>query len=95
MTSMINNHTNGHSRVSEMAAFLGQPFTFAGRIARHIRERRELNRMLAFSRLSADGYRIAARRDAAEGPRSVVAGVRSCRCLWPIKASLLRPLHVP
>ena len=48
MTSMINNHTNGHSRVSEMAAFLGQPFTFAGRIARRIRERRELNRMLGF-----------------------------------------------
>ena len=48
MTSMINNHTNGHSRASEMAAFLGQPFTFAGRIARRIRERRDLNRMLGF-----------------------------------------------
>ena len=48
MTSMINRHTNGHSRVSEMAAFLGQPFAFTGRIARRIRERRELNRMLSF-----------------------------------------------
>lgn len=48
MTSMINHHTNGHSRVSEMAAFLGQPFAFAGGIARRIRERREVNRMLGF-----------------------------------------------
>lgn len=48
MTSMINRHTHGHSRASEMAAFLGQPFAFAGRIALRIRERRELNRMLSF-----------------------------------------------
>lgn len=48
MTSMINRHTKRNSRVSEMAAFLGQPFAFAGRIALRIRERRELNRMLSF-----------------------------------------------
>ena len=48
MTNMINRHTHGHSRVSEMAAFLGQPFAFAGRIARRIRERREMNRVLGF-----------------------------------------------
>jgi uncharacterized protein YjiS (DUF1127 family) len=45
---MIHRHTSGQSRVSEVAAFLGQPFTFAGRIALRIRERRELNRMLSF-----------------------------------------------
>lgn len=48
MTRMINRHTHGHSRASEMAAFLAQPFAFAGRIALRIRERRELNRMLSF-----------------------------------------------
>ncbi|MEP7172855.1 MAG: hypothetical protein ABI705_05115 [Aestuariivirga sp.] len=48
MTSMISRHTNGHSRVNEMAAFLGQPFAFAGRIALRVRERSELNRMLSF-----------------------------------------------
>lgn len=48
MTSMINRHTNGQSMVSEMAIFLGQPFGFAGRIVRRIRERRELNRILSF-----------------------------------------------
>ena len=48
MTSMINRHTNGHSKVSEMPAFLGHPIAFAGRIVRRIRERRELNRMLSF-----------------------------------------------
>ena len=48
MTSMINNHSNGHSRVSEMAAFLGQPIAFAGRIVRRIRDRREMNRVLGF-----------------------------------------------
>lgn len=48
MTSMISRHRYGHSRVSEMAAFLGQPFAFAGRIALRVRERRELNRMLSF-----------------------------------------------
>jgi uncharacterized protein YjiS (DUF1127 family) len=31
-----------------MAAFLGQPLAFTGRIVRRIRERRELNRMLSF-----------------------------------------------
>ena len=48
MTSMIKRHTNGHSRVGEMAAFLGQPLALTGRIVRRIRERRELNRMLSF-----------------------------------------------
>ncbi len=48
MTSMIHRHTNGHSRVGELAAFLGQPFAFAGRIALRIRERREMNRVLGF-----------------------------------------------
>ena len=48
MTSMINHHANGHSRVSEIATFIGQPFVLAGRITRRIRERRELNRMLSF-----------------------------------------------
>jgi uncharacterized protein YjiS (DUF1127 family) len=48
MTSMINRHPNGKSQVSEMAAFLGQPITIAGRIVRRIRQRRELNRMLSF-----------------------------------------------
>ena len=31
-----------------MPAFLGQPIAFAGRIARRIRERREMNRLLSF-----------------------------------------------
>jgi uncharacterized protein YjiS (DUF1127 family) len=48
MTSMINRHTNGHSPMGELAAFLGQPIAFAGRIARRIRERREMNRVLGF-----------------------------------------------
>jgi uncharacterized protein YjiS (DUF1127 family) len=48
MTSMINHHTNGNSRASQTAAFLGHPIALAGRIARRIRERRELNRMLSF-----------------------------------------------
>ena len=48
MASMINRHTNGHSRVSETGAFLGHPFALAGSIALRIRERRELNRMLSF-----------------------------------------------
>lgn len=48
MTSMINRHTNGNSAASQMPAFLGHPIAFAGRIARHIRERRELNRVLSF-----------------------------------------------
>jgi uncharacterized protein YjiS (DUF1127 family) len=48
MASMINRHPNGNSRVSEMAAFLGQPITIAGRIVRRFRERRELNRLLSF-----------------------------------------------
>jgi len=48
MTSMISRHTHGHSRVSDMTAFLGQPFALAGRIALRIRERRELNRLLCF-----------------------------------------------
>jgi uncharacterized protein YjiS (DUF1127 family) len=40
MTSMINHHT--------MPALLTQPIAFAGRIARRIRERREMNRVLGF-----------------------------------------------
>jgi uncharacterized protein YjiS (DUF1127 family) len=48
MTSMINNHSNGRSRIGEMAAFLGQPIAFAGRIVRRIRDRREMNRVLGF-----------------------------------------------
>lgn len=48
MTSMINRHTNGNSAASQMAAFIGQPIAFAGRIARRIRERREMNRVLGF-----------------------------------------------
>ena len=48
MTSMINRHTNGNSAVRHMPAFLGQPIALAGRIARRIRERRELNRLLGF-----------------------------------------------
>ena len=48
MTSMINRHTNGNSGASQMLAFLGHPFAFAGRIARRIRERREMNRVLSF-----------------------------------------------
>ena len=48
MTSMINRHTNGNSVASHMPAFLGQPIALAGRIARRIRERRELNRLLGF-----------------------------------------------
>ena len=31
-----------------MAAFLGQPFAFAGRIVQRFQERRELNRLLSF-----------------------------------------------
>lgn len=48
MTSMIKHHTNGHSVASQVPAFLGHPFAFAGRIARRIRERREMNRVLSF-----------------------------------------------
>ncbi len=48
MISVINRHTKGNSGASQMPAFLGQPIAFAGRIARRIRERRELNRMLSF-----------------------------------------------
>ena len=48
MTSMISRHTHGHSRIGGMAAFLGRPFAFAGRIALRVRERRDLNRMLSF-----------------------------------------------
>ncbi len=48
MTSMINRHTNGNSATRQMPAFLGHPFAFAGRIARRIRERREMNRVLGF-----------------------------------------------
>ena len=47
MTSMIHRHTNGNA-ASHMPAFLGQPMAFAGRIARRIRERREMNRVLGF-----------------------------------------------
>ncbi len=46
MTSMINHHTHGHSPASHMSAFLGHPIALAGRIARRIRERREMNRLL-------------------------------------------------
>jgi uncharacterized protein YjiS (DUF1127 family) len=48
MTSMINRHTNSYSAASQVPAFLGQPLAFAGRIARRIRERREMNRLLSF-----------------------------------------------
>jgi uncharacterized protein YjiS (DUF1127 family) len=48
MTSMINRHTNSNSGASRMPAFLGHLIAFAGRIARRIRERREMNRMLSF-----------------------------------------------
>ena len=48
MTSMINRHPNGHSAASQMAAFLGQPIAFAGRIVRRIHDRREMNRVLSF-----------------------------------------------
>ena len=40
MTSMINHHT--------MPTLLTQPIALAGRIARRIRERREMNRVLGF-----------------------------------------------
>ncbi len=48
MTSMINRHTHGNSVASHMPAFIGQPIALAGRIARRVRERRELNRILSF-----------------------------------------------
>ncbi len=48
MTSMINRHTHGNSVASQMPAFIGQPIALAGRIARRVRERRELNRILSF-----------------------------------------------
>ncbi len=48
MTSMINRHTDGISEASHLPAFIGQPIAFAGRIARRIRERREMNRLLGF-----------------------------------------------
>ena len=48
MTSMINHHTNGNSAASHVPAFLGHPIAFAGRIAKRIRERREINRVLGF-----------------------------------------------
>lgn len=48
MTSMINRHTHGNSVASRMPAFIGQPIALAGRIARRVRERRELNRILSF-----------------------------------------------
>ena len=48
MTSMINRHTNGNSVANQLPAFIGQPLVFTGRIARRIRERREMNRMLSF-----------------------------------------------
>ena len=48
MTSMINHHTNGNSGASHIPALLGHPIALAGRIARRIRERREMNRMLSF-----------------------------------------------
>ncbi len=48
MTSMINRHPHGHSQVSEIAAFLGQPVALAVRVVRRVRERRELNRILGF-----------------------------------------------
>jgi uncharacterized protein YjiS (DUF1127 family) len=48
MTSMINRHTNGNSAASQMPAILGHPILFAGRVARRIRERREMNRVLGF-----------------------------------------------
>ena len=43
MTSMINRHTN-----HPISAFVGHPIAFAGRVARRIRERREMNRVLGF-----------------------------------------------
>jgi uncharacterized protein YjiS (DUF1127 family) len=43
---MINRHTNGHSVARQLPAFLGQPIALAGRIARRIQERREMNRLL-------------------------------------------------
>ena len=43
MTSMISHHTS-----SQISAVFGHPFAVAGRIARRIRERRELNRVLSF-----------------------------------------------
>ena len=48
MTSMINRHTHGNSAASHLPGFLGHPIVFAGRIARRIRERREMNRVLSF-----------------------------------------------
>ena len=48
MTSMINRHTNVNSLASHMSAFIGQPIALAGRVARRIRERREMNRLLGF-----------------------------------------------
>lgn len=48
MTSMNNHHTNGISATPQMPAFLGHPIAFAGRIARRLRERREMNRLLGF-----------------------------------------------
>ena len=48
MTSMINHHTNGHSVANQRPSFLSQPIAFAGRIARRIRDRREMNRVLGF-----------------------------------------------
>ena len=48
MTSMINRHTHGKSVASQMPAFLGHSVALAGRIARRIRERREMNRLLGF-----------------------------------------------
>jgi len=48
MTSMINRHTNGNSPASQIPAIIGHPIAFAGRIARRIRERREMNRVLGF-----------------------------------------------
>lgn len=48
MTSMINRHTNGNSAARRIPALLGQPAILAGRIARRIQERREMNRLLSF-----------------------------------------------
>ena len=48
MTSMINRHTNGISGQAICRPSSASPSHFAGRIARRIRERREMNRVLGF-----------------------------------------------
>jgi uncharacterized protein YjiS (DUF1127 family) len=48
MTSMTNHHPHSNSQLAEISAFVGRPIAIAAHIARHFKERRELNRLLSY-----------------------------------------------